>query len=287
MNIQKFLKHIHVCGTLWFLLCAAVLLIFSLRHAGVGWWVIFSISGLSAVMLFLLFVTYLFAVYQGVVRSQNPVEHPLTTSSSYILLYDIAPFLGLISGLLALPSLSWSLVLSSVAQGTLAITVLMWIIIDPVVGLVESAMPQSIAARRQRIQRHRRLKLQNRRENEQLLATLEQQENTLKAQWADTFAPFAAEAAKLLCEDLEQSDRTQRRLVELGAMAWQQGRLICMQELHEMILREIRSRPDPPDVDFAALWWDGIGLWRRPEISNLILEPLRPAPESKLLLQQS
>lgn len=280
MNRARFLKRVHVCGTLWFLLCAAVLLILSLRQAGFRWWVVFSISGYSAVMLFFLFTIYLFAIYQGVVRSQNPTEHPLTTSSPYIILYDVAPFLGLISGILASSSLSWILLLNAVAQGTLAITVMIWVVIDPLVGLVESVLPASTAARRERVHKQRCLKIHLKHENEQLLIRLEQQENALRTQWADVFAPYSKEAATLLCTDQDQSERTQRRLIELGAMAWQQGQFTCMQQLHQMILREIRHHPDPPTVDFAALWWDGIGVWRRPEISSLILEPLRQCPMS-------
>jgi hypothetical protein len=272
MKSQTFLKRIHICGTLWFLLCAAGLLTLSLRQAGFRWWVVFSLSGYWAVFLFVLFTIYLFAIYQGVVRNQNPVEHPLTTAYSYIILYDAAPFLGSVSGLLAATSWSWVSLFNAAAQGTLAMTFLMWIVIDPVVGLIESSLPASTAARRHRIrtQRHRKIMLKH--ENEELLRRLELQETELKAQWAQKFAPYAREAARLLCSE-EQTEAHQRRLVELGAMAWQQGQLVCMQFFHEMILREIVNLPDPPNVDYAALYWDGIGVWRRPEISALILRP--------------
>jgi len=272
MKSQTFLKRIHICGTLWFLLCAAGLLTLSLRQAGFRWWVVFSISGYWAVLLFFLFTIYLFAIYQGVVRNQNPVEHPLTTAYSYIILYDAAPFLGSVSGLLAATSWSWLSVFNAAAQGTLAMTFLVWIVIDPVVGLVESALPASTAARRERIQSQRRRKIMLKHENEELLRRLEQQESELKSQWAEYFAPYAEEAARLLCRQ-EPTEADQRRLVELGAMAWQQGQLVCMQFFHEMILRELRRRPDRPTVDYAALYWDGIGVWRRPEISALILRP--------------
>lgn len=282
MNTQKFLKRIHVCGTLWFLLCAAVLFILSMRQAGFRWWIIFSISGYSAVLLFFLFTIYLFAVYQGVIRNQNSIEHPLTTSSSYIILYDVTPFLGSISGLLAAPSLSWIFLLNAIVQGTLTMTFIMWIVIDPVVGLIESLLPGSTAVRRERIRQQRLGKLRLKHENEELLLRLERQESLLKSQWAQYFSTYAKEAAELLCRhDLD--DKSQRRMVELGAIAWQQGQLSCMMYFHEMILREIRNRAEPPTVDFAALWWDGIGVWRRPEISALILP--RNQAASELVLQ--
>jgi hypothetical protein len=274
MKNQMLLKRIHICGTLWFLLCAAGLLILSLRQAGFRWWVVFSLSGYWAVFLFFLFSIYLFAIYQGVVRNQNPVEHPLTTSYSYIMLYDAAPFLGSVSGLLAATGWSWLSLLNAAAQGTLAMTFLMWIVIDPIVGLIESALPASMAARRQRVRDQRCRKIMLKHENEELLRRLEQQEAELKSQWGQYFAPYAREAARLLCCE-EQTDAHQRRLVELGAMAWQQGQLVCMQYFHEMILREIGNRPDRPTVDYAALYWDGIGVWRRPEISALILSPAK------------
>lgn len=282
MKSQTFLKRIHICGTLWFLLCAAGLLALSLRQAGFQWWIVFSLSGYWAVLLFFLFTIYLFAIYQGVVRNQNPVEHPLTTAYSYIILYDAAPFLGSLSGLLAATSWSWISLFNAASQGTLAMTFLMWIVIDPIVGLVESALPASTAARRERIQNQRRRKIMLKHENEELLRRLEQQEAELKEQWARQFEPYAKEAARLLCCD-EQNDANQRRLVELGAMAWQQGQLVCMQYFHEMILREIRGRPDRPTVDYAALYWDGIGVWRRPEISALILRPRKSSSVFELV----
>ena len=70
MTKQRLLKVIHLLSTIWFILCTGYLLILALRQAGVHWWVIFSLSGHSAVLVFTLLSLYLFAFFRGTSRSQ-------------------------------------------------------------------------------------------------------------------------------------------------------------------------------------------------------------------------
>lgn len=273
MTSKKFLKRIHVCGTLWFLLCAATLLIFSLYHAGFEWWLIFSISGYSAVLLFFTVTVYLFAVYQGVVRNQTAVEHPLSTSLYYIALYDLAPFLGALAGLISLPfDTPWTFILNTVAEGTLITTFLVWIIFDPIIGLFETFLPQSAAHRRQRLAHMRQQKLLQKEEGQKLLRELECKEKSLQENWNRIFEPMAKEAAQLLCSQLSPTPEMRARIIELGAIAWKTGKITCMQYFHKMILAQLLTSAQKPAIDYPAIWWDGIGTWRKPQaITNCYL----------------
>lgn len=266
MTSKKFLKRIHVCGTLWFLLCAATLLIISLYHAGFEWWVIFSISGYSAVLLFFTVTVYLFAVYQGVVRTQTAAEHPLSTSLYYIALYDLAPFLGAIAGLMSLPvNTPWVFSVNTVAEGTLITTFVVWIVFDPIIGLVEMFLPESAAHRKYRLAQMRLEKQQQKEAGQKLLRELESQEKNLQTKWNNLFDPMAKEAAQLLCCPPAPATEVRARIIELGALAWKTGEITCMRYFHQMILAQLHASDQAPVIDYPAIWWDGIGTWRKPQ----------------------
>lgn len=265
MTSQRFLKRIHVCGTLWFLLCAATLLVFSLREAGFKWWFIFSVSGYSAVLLFFVFTVYLFAVYQGVVRYQTSAEHPLSTSVYYIALYDVAPFLGTLAGLSSLSYYApFSSIINIISEGTLGATFLVWILFDPIIGIVETMLPKSAAHRKQRLALLREQKQQQKEENQRLLLEIEQKEQELLSQWIEQFEPMAKEASQLLCLPASPDSGIRDRIIELGAVAWKSGGIVCMRHFHQLIIQTLNSSAEKPSIDYTTIWWDGIGTWRKP-----------------------
>ena len=275
MGSQRFLKRIHVCGTLWFLLCAATLLILSLRQAGFHWLLVFSISGYSTILLMFVFTVYLFAIFQGVVRNQTSAEHPLSTSVYYIALYDLTPFLGSLAGLLSISMQApLSSIINTLTQGTLTTTFLVWTIFDPTIGIIETMLPESAAHRKQRLDEARREKELQKRENEQLLRNLEQQETQLQSEWKSLFEPYAKEVASLLtATDISEAARP--RVIELGALAWKTGEITCMRFFHRMILEQVCSPRPMPVIDYTAIWWDGIGTWRKPvTLESLYLKPV-------------
>ncbi len=266
MTSQKFLKRIHVCGTLWFLLCAATLLAFSLYQAGFEWWLIFSISGYSAVLLFFVFTVYLFAIYQGVVRHQTAAEHPLSTSVYYIALYDLAPFLGTMAGLCSLSTNAlFSSLISTIPEGTLVTTFLVWIVLDPMIGVAEALLPESAVHRKKRLADIREKKRLQKEENQNLLRKLELRESELQRQWNELFEPKAKEAALLLCSSNIPISDIHPQMIELGALAWQTGEIACMRYFHKMILNLLNDSFQKPSIDYINIWWDGIGTWRRPQ----------------------
>lgn len=238
---------------------------------GFHWWVTFSISSYSAVIVLFLMTVYLFAVYKGVVRNSNSIEHPLTTSPYYVLLYDLTPFLGSIAGLYAASfSQSVLFIFSTAAQGTLVMTFVMWILLDSLAGLIESSFPQSIEHRKNRVaEMHERKRLQAL-ERQKLFEQIDLQEKQSRSGWTLLFQPYAVEVADLLCGRSGNVQSVQKRIIELGALAWRQGGLLAMQFFYTIIREEVKERINRPPVDFVTLYWDGIGNWRRPEDLSLL-----------------
>ena len=99
MTGTKKLKSIHVASTAWFVLSVGYILVFALRQAGFQWWIIFSLSGHSVLIAFLLVSLYSFALFKGVSRNQLiEAEHPLTSTNYYMMFYVAIPFLGGLAG---------------------------------------------------------------------------------------------------------------------------------------------------------------------------------------------
>ena len=266
MTMQRLLKRIHIMGTAWFMVCAAALLVISLRQAGVNWWLIFSISGYSMVIFVFLLAFYLFALFRGVVRAQCAEEHPLSTSPAYLIFYDSAPFLGAIAGLASGYGISDNLAIARmITEGTLGMTFVTWVVIDSAVGIIEATLPQSIHHRSRRLAEMRAKKRRIQQENAVMLESLEQRERDMRQNWEETFRGMAAKLAELYCSPNADLRLIQTLTAEVGAKAWQVGKISCMRFVHEMILQEMNRRPEKYSVDYATLWWDGIGNWRRPK----------------------
>ena len=265
------LKFIHVISTGWFVLCVSFLIVAGLRQAGVRWWVIFSLSGYSAVLVFLLTSIYLFAVFRGVVRSQKTeIEHPLSSSIHYLVFYDLSPFLGMLAGSACVfDDNGLAQHLNTIAFGSLATTFLVWIVVDPAVGLFEMLLPVSRKHRTQRLAEDRTLRQKRRIENEQLLAELRHTAKLNQQKWSGFIEPMAEKLAELIANFQPVSKHTEGHIVQIGAEAWRLGGITCMRQLHERAVK-IYSRQDVAEyfIDHIAIWWDGIGSWREPALSQ-------------------
>jgi hypothetical protein len=147
------LKGIHLVATIWFVACAGYLIAIGLRWAGFNWWLVFSLSGYSTSMLLLLVCLYLFAFVHGIQGARRTeIEHPVTGTDYYMFLYVSTPlFAGLVfaTGTENAPGTSGYLI--SVAMGTLKATFVAWIVIDPLVGLMEMDLPASRSHRAERL----------------------------------------------------------------------------------------------------------------------------------------
>ncbi len=264
MSKRRMLKLIHFFSTAWFLFWICWIVVSGLRQAGIGWWVIFTLSGHSAVLVFLLISLYLFAIFRGVARNQKTrVECPFTSTTYYMVFYNISPFLGGLAGCIAMVGTAnlarWPL---SIAMGTFLATFLAWIVVDPAIGLVEMVMPASRKHRRQRIVKLKAIRRKEVKKRRQFLADLKTKENQDQQYWRETLEPVATDLAELVKNvEINSQEQTKRKVVDMGVFAWQTGGAKCMQHLYEMAT-DICRRDGGGSIDNIAIWWDGIGNWR-------------------------
>lgn len=260
---KKILSLFHLIGTFWFMLCVGFVLVVSLRQAGFHWWLIFSLSGQSLVIMFALLSLYLFAIYRGAGRAGKiQAEHPLTGSDYYTALYVGAPLLGGIAGCVSGIADGSGLARYSygVTFGTFGTTFFVWVVLDPLFSLLETFTPRSRKNRADRLAQQRAEREEKQRNREALLLALEKQEQKNHAQWETQLYPYARELAGLLAGvDEAGLERARRRAAELGLLAWKTGGLGCMRYLHEMALSSLGAKNA---TDYIAWWWDGIGTWR-------------------------
>ena len=268
MSRQKVLKAVHLAGMAWFVLCVCFILVLALRQAGVNWWVIFSLSGHSALLIFLLISLYLFAIFKGIDRSQKiAIEHPLTSTVYYMVFYDVSPFLGALAGCVGLIGLAKvSELLLVIALGTLATTFLVWIVVDPAIGFVERLLPTSRKHRLERLAQVRAMRQKRQEERRRLLADILAREEQDRRRREQVLGAPAGRLAELLTSNRRQ---VEGEAVGIGVDAWRMGGLSCMRQLHAMAMDVCRQKyQDKRIVDYISVWWDGIGSWRTPAYSQ-------------------
>ena len=274
MSRRRILKLIHLAGTAWFILCVGYILAFALRRAGFQWWVIFSLSGHSVLIVFLLISLYLFAMFRGVTGSQAiEIEHPLTSTDYYTVLYITTPFLGGLAGCLGMIGVSAiKQFLLGVALGTLGATFLAWVIVDPVTGLLEMLLPA--ASRKHRAERLAQAKAERekrQKDRERLLAEVLAKEESERRGWQEALKPQAEKLAELLVTNRANFRQAEREAADIGVKAWQIGGLSCMRHLRDMAMDLCKKKyQDSMIIDYVSSWWDGIGSWGNQPIGENI-----------------
>ena len=267
---SRTLKSMHLAGTAWFIACIGYIFVLALRQAGVHWWIIFSLSGHSALFVFLLISLYLFAIYRGISSSQKvQEEHTLTSTNYYRTFYVITPLLGGVAGCLGMIGVNAvSQFLLGMALGTLGMTFLVWVIVDPLTGLVEMLLPP--ASRRHRAQRLAEAKArreERQRDRQRLLAEVLAKEESDRRRWRELLKPKAEKLAWLLIASDIDFRQAELEAIDMGANAWQIGGLSCMRELRDMAVAIARQgNQNKAVIDYVAVWWDGIGSWRNPSL---------------------
>jgi len=206
---------------------------------------------------------YLFAIFRGAAADpQLAPEHPLTSSSQYMALYAMVPFLGAITGVLS----GWGLegraeLAYRAALGTFVATFAAWVILDPTIAALEAMLPTSRSYRAQRVARERAIREERERQRQQLLAHVLEQQQASRRIWQEQIPNWVSELSGLT-KDLgpEGFERARQRAIQIGAKAWQMGGLACMQELYQTITNQDAG----PLAEYIEHWWDGIGAWRGP-----------------------
>jgi hypothetical protein len=208
---------------------------------------------------------YLFAIFRGISSSQKlQVEHPLTSTMYYAMFYVLTPFLGGAAGCLGMigaPLVSQFLL--GVALGTLGVTFLVWVVLDPALGLLEMLLPPSRKHRNQRLAQTRAERESRQKHREHLLAQVLAEEDSDRCYWRELLKPQAEKLAGLLVHERTDLKQAQREAVGIGVNAWRTGGLSCMREVRDMAIAICKqNRRGKAVVDYVSFWWDGIGNWR-------------------------
>jgi hypothetical protein len=265
MNARRALRLTHLVSTVWFMVCVGYVLVLALHEYGFQWWLIFSLSGPSALLILLLISLYLFALFRGVGEAQQiEVEHPLTTTSYYMGFYVAAPLLGGLAGNLGMLGADPVRFLLGVALGTLGTTFAVWVVIDPITGLIEMLLPTSRRYRAERLARAEAQRRARQEKRERLLTEALARDERERQQWQQRLRPQAERLAALLACDAAGFARAEQEAVDIGAEAWRLGGLSCMRQLRDMTIAAGGAGPSGQTVDYISYWWDGIGDWRKP-----------------------
>ena len=196
------------------------------------------------------------------------IEHPLTTTNYYMVFYVAAPLLGgLASTLGMIGERRISQFLLGIALGTLGATFLVWVIVDPVTGLVEMLLPASRKHRLERLARVRALRQKQQEKRKRLLAEILTREEQDRRRWQEVLQPYAEKLARLLTTNIIDFKQAEREAADIGVNAWQIGGLSCMRQLHQMVMDLCKKKyKDLTIIDLVPTWWDGIGSWRNPSL---------------------
>jgi len=268
MSRSRTLKLVHLASTVWFIICIGYILVLTLRQAGFKWWVVFSLSGHGLLIALMLISLYLFAIFRGISSSQKvQIEHPLTCTNYYRIFYVITPLLGGLAGCMGMIGISTlGQFTSGVALGTLGTTFLVWVVVDPLAGLLEMLLPPASRKHRsKRIARAKALRLSRQENRENLLKEVLVKEKLEQQQWREVLKPKAEKLAVMLTAHEIDFKQVENEAVGIGVNAWQIGGLSCMRELRDMAMDLAKER-NKSVVDYVGVWWDGIGSWREPSL---------------------
>lgn len=218
------MKLTHVASTIWFMVCVGYMLVLTLHEVGFKWWLIFSLSGHSAVAVGVLISVYLFALVRDMGGSQQiQVEHPFTSTHSYMGFYVAAPLLGGLAGIFGMIGASdLSRYADGVARGTLGTTFFVWVVLDPVAGLIEILLPVSRRHRAERVARAELERKARQQKREKLLADAVAREEQERERWRQVLQPQAQRLAALLADNA-LSEHAEQEAVDIGARMASRG----------------------------------------------------------------
>jgi hypothetical protein len=144
---------------------------------------------------------------------------------------------------------------------------MVWVIIDPGIGLLEMLLPESRKHRAARLTYAKEERERKQKYREHLLSQLQEKEDSNRQNWQALLKPHAEELAGLLTSPKNDFKQTEHNAVGLGACAWQIGGINCMRELRHMAINICKQKNRNQDVvDYISFWWDGIGNWRAPSL---------------------
>jgi hypothetical protein len=218
----------------------------------------------SAVVVGVLGVLAAVAIYRKMSRTQHiEGEHPLTSSPVYRTLYNMSPLEGALAGsIVSLGNFEVGRAYCFIAAGAVGMSVCMWLIVDPVAGLLEMMTTGSRRLRARRMAKIEGMRSVSQRRSEVLLASLQEEEQRKMIAWKKVLDADADELTRItLAGWIDQSK--EERVSEIGAKAFKVGGGECMKYLYSTVEQRCKAHAgEAPGLWFVSIWWDGIGDWR-------------------------
>jgi hypothetical protein len=264
MPVERRLGICHMLATVQYFFSAAVVILWILLQTGLHWSIVFSLSTQGFAVVALAAMIYGFATYRGAVGDRRSAEHPFTSSLSYRFLYLLVPVL---SGLVGAVDFwlvvgAWYGVLG-LSVGTVLAATVMWLLVDPIAGLIESAFPQSRLLRAQRLAREQERRERRRREKQLILEKILAARKAALEQMRPAIEEHARRLRELLLESAEDPWQGSEEGARIGLATWQLGGAPVMKQLYATTARLCSDSAQADLVSYLDYWWDGVGEWRR------------------------
>lgn len=263
--VRRFFKLLHFFNSGIFVISSAYIFVYALHKVGKSWLFIASLSSYSTMIIIFFLSFYLFAVYRGISSGQNVKdEHPLTTSLPYLLFYNISSLYGVFAVWLVSVSIYTTAdYFLRISIGAVASTFLMWIIIDPLVGLSEMLLPSSRMHRHVRNLQTQELRKKDIEEKQNILNEINRSGQNDRRIWQQMLESDANELARIISKRNINYKNIESRVVEIGVKAFRLGGVECMRHLYFMTKQICeRNAQFSLNLDYISFWWDGIGNWR-------------------------
>ena len=263
MKLERHLKIWHVIATVQFAVSAALAVFWWLGETGLSWSGILSLSVQGLAVLVLAVLVYAFAVSVGAVGERIEDEYPLTASVTYRLFYVVTPILGgLVAGTDYLMAEGLRQVLRGWALGTLVAACAVWLVLDPVLSLVERALPQSRRLRALRAAQKKKRQEAVRRRRLERLEGIRARRERVRRQLEPTLEKRAARLSELLARSSEDPTIGFDEGASIGVDTWRIGGIELMKELFELAVENCRRQGREDLSSLLDYWSDGIGEWR-------------------------
>jgi len=259
-------RYLHVAGTAWFVVCLVFMLLVSLHRANVQWVVLFPLAGPGLLALLLLISVYLFALFRGMSGSNKLAdEHPVTSTRLYKGFYATVPFWGSVVGFAASTEPMGSEgFFVMIALGGLFMTFVVWVLVDPVLGSLETIVPasarQAMLRRRARERHDARLREEKRQALlTEVLAAEERQAEVLRR----GLEPRVDALCALLARQADAPAEFDRQVVGLGLEAWRMGGKEGMETLWRLAQEHCGGGTAcGRGLALVESLWEGVGSWR-------------------------
>jgi len=263
MPVERRLGICHVIVTAQYLISAGVVIFWTFLQTGRHWLIAFSLTTQSFALVVLGAMIYGFATFRGAVGDRLTAEHPFTSSAQYRFLYLLLPVLGGVAGAVDF-WLATDLfhALLGLSLGTVVTASAMWLLADPVVGLIESALPESRRLRTARMAREHERRERRRQEKRELLEGLLAERRAK----LEELRPYLQQHAQRLSELLRKSSDDPWRGCEEGAAiglaTWQLGGEPVMKQLYATTAGLCSESAQSDLLFYLDHWWNGVGEWR-------------------------